>query len=61
MVDCIGLSDHKNLLISKIHKELAALSTKGKQRVVPGASHTIQADKPDSVAKAVLEVLGQIK
>lgn len=45
----------------KIHKELAALSTKGKQRVVPGASHTIQADKPEAVAKAVLEVLGQIK
>lgn len=44
----------------KIHKEIAALSTKGKQRVVPGASHVIQADQPAAVVKAVLEVLGQI-
>jgi len=45
----------------KIHKELAALSTKGKQRVVPGASHVIQTEQPAAVAQAVLEVLGQIK
>jgi pimeloyl-ACP methyl ester carboxylesterase len=45
----------------KIHKEIAALSTKGKQRVVPGASHVIQAEQPLVVAQAVLEVLGQIR
>jgi len=45
----------------KIHKELAALSTKGKQRVVPGASHVIQTEQPAAVAQAVLEVLRQIK
>lgn len=45
----------------KIHKELAALSSKGKQRVVPGASHGIQGDKPDAVTEAVIEVLAQIK
>lgn len=45
----------------KIHKEIAALSTKGKQRVVPGASHVIQAEQPAAVAQAVLEVLRQIK
>jgi pimeloyl-ACP methyl ester carboxylesterase len=45
----------------KIHKELAALSTKGKQRVVPGAAHEIQAEQPVAVAQAVLEVLRQIK
>lgn len=45
----------------KIHKELAALSTRGKQRVVPGASHTIQDQQPAAVTAAVLEVLGQIK
>lgn len=44
-----------------IHKEIAALSSKGRQRVVPGASHGIQGDKPDAVTQAVLEVLGQIK
>jgi pimeloyl-ACP methyl ester carboxylesterase len=45
----------------KIHKEIAALSTKGKQRVVPAAAHVIQAEQPVAVAKAVLEVLRQIK
>jgi pimeloyl-ACP methyl ester carboxylesterase len=46
---------------AKIHKELAALSSKGKQRIVPGASHGIQGDKPDAVTQAVIEVLAQIK
>jgi pimeloyl-ACP methyl ester carboxylesterase len=42
-----------------IQKETAALSTRGKQRVVPGAGHVIHADKPEAVADAVLEVLNQ--
>lgn len=42
-----------------IHKETAALSTRGKQRVVPGAGHVIHADKPEAVVDAVLEVLAQ--
>jgi pimeloyl-ACP methyl ester carboxylesterase len=45
----------------RIHKEIAALSTRGRQRVVPGASHVIQAEQPAAVVQAVLEVLGQIK
>jgi hypothetical protein len=45
----------------KIHAEIAALSTRGKQRVVPGASHVIEAEQPGAVAQAVLEVLHQIK
>lgn len=45
----------------KIHQEIAALSTKGKQRVIPGASHAIQADQPAAVIQAVVEVLGQIR
>jgi pimeloyl-ACP methyl ester carboxylesterase len=40
-----------------IQKEIAALSTRGKQRVVPGAGHVIHADKPEAVVDAVLEVL----
>jgi pimeloyl-ACP methyl ester carboxylesterase len=44
-----------------IHKETAALSTRGKQRVVPGAGHVIHADKPDAVVDAVFEVLNQVK
>lgn len=44
-----------------IQKETAALSTRGKQRVVPGAGHVIHADKPDAVVDAVLEVLREVK
>jgi pimeloyl-ACP methyl ester carboxylesterase len=43
-----------------IHKETAALSTRGRQRVVPGAGHVIHADKPEAVVEAVLEVLKSI-
>jgi pimeloyl-ACP methyl ester carboxylesterase len=44
-----------------IHKQTAALSKHGVQRVVPGAGHVIQADKPEAVADAVLEILKQVK
>jgi pimeloyl-ACP methyl ester carboxylesterase len=44
-----------------IQKETAALSTRGKQRVVPGAGHVIHADKPEAVVDAVLEVLNHMK
>jgi pimeloyl-ACP methyl ester carboxylesterase len=44
-----------------IQKETAALSMRGKQRVVPGAGHVIHADKPEAVVDAVLEVLNQVK
>jgi pimeloyl-ACP methyl ester carboxylesterase len=44
-----------------IHKEIAALSTRGEQRIVPGAGHVIHADKPEAVVDAVLEVLKQLK
>lgn len=44
----------------KIHKEIAALSTRGAQRVVAGAAHGIQGDQPAAVTAAVLDVLRQI-
>jgi pimeloyl-ACP methyl ester carboxylesterase len=44
-----------------IHKEIAALSTRGQQRVVPGAGHVIHAQKPEAVVAAVLDVLHQVK
>ncbi|RYF49542.1 MAG: alpha/beta hydrolase [Cytophagaceae bacterium] len=44
----------------KIHREIAALSSRGKQQVVPGAAHLIQAQRPDAIVQAVLEVLAQI-
>ena len=45
----------------KIHREIAALSSNGRQRVVPGAAHVIQAEQPDAVVHAVLDVLAQVR
>ena len=45
----------------KIHREIAALSSRGRQRVVPGAGHVIQQQQPAAVVQAVLDVLAQIK
>jgi pimeloyl-ACP methyl ester carboxylesterase len=42
---------------SKMHDELAALSTRGVNRTVPGATHYIYVDRPQVVVKAVQEVL----
>lgn len=38
------------------HRELAARSTNGTQRTLPGASHNIMKDAPDAVVAAVAEV-----
>lgn len=45
----------------EMHNEIAALSTRGRQRVVPGASHYIQGDKPEAVIAAVAEVLTEVR
>jgi pimeloyl-ACP methyl ester carboxylesterase len=42
-----------------VQKEYLKLTTRGTQRVVEGASHAIQAEKPQAVVDAVLEVLRQ--
>ncbi|NHZ81174.1 alpha/beta fold hydrolase [Massilia sp. CCM 8695] len=44
-----------------IQQEMAALSTRSTQRVVPGAGHIIQVDKPQAVIKAIKDLLAQIK
>lgn len=43
-----------------VQKEFTKLSTRSTQRIVPGAGHVIQADKPEAVVDAVLEVLKQV-
>ena len=43
----------------KIHIELAATSTRGRERVVPGADHGIPIRQPQAVVQAVNEVLDQ--
>jgi len=44
-----------------MHKELAALSSRGSQRVVPGAGHIIQQDRPESVVRAISDVLDGLR
>ena len=44
-------------LWNQMHNDLAKLSTVGVNRVVPGANHYIQLDKPDAVVEAVEEVV----
>ena len=41
----------------RMHDELAALSSQGVNRVVPGSGHVIQATTPDAVVAAVAEVV----
>lgn len=43
-----------------IHQEMAALSSRGQHRIVPGAAHIIQADRPASVVQAIKDVLDQV-
>ncbi len=45
----------------RIQKEFTKLSSRSTQRIVAGAGHTIQADKPEAVVGAVLEVLKQVR
>lgn len=44
-----------------LHEELAGLSTEGVHRVVPGASHYIQEDRPDAVIEAIREVVSDAR
>jgi pimeloyl-ACP methyl ester carboxylesterase len=42
---------------NKLHEDVARLSTNGVNRVVPGANHYIQLDKPQAVVDAVAEAV----
>jgi pimeloyl-ACP methyl ester carboxylesterase len=44
-----------------MHDEMAALSTKGVNRIVPGAGHYIQHEKPATVIAAVQEVVEAVR
>jgi len=43
------------------HRETAALSTRGTQRMVPMSRHNIQVDQPQAVIDAIAEVLDQLQ
>jgi len=47
--------------VKAMHDEIAKLSTRGSNRVVPGAAHSIHIDKPQAVIDATLEVLKQAR
>src|SRR3569833_522719 len=47
-------------IIKQMHGELAALSTRGVDRLVPGSSHYVQMDNPQAVIDAVEDVLSQV-
>lgn len=44
----------------KIHLETAALSSRGREHVVPGADHAVPLEQPQAVVAAVNEVLDQL-
>ena len=54
------MRDAKNRLWMELHDDLAHLSARGVNRVVPGAGHYIQFDRPAAVVGAVFEVLDEI-
>jgi pimeloyl-ACP methyl ester carboxylesterase len=47
--------------MSALHQESAALSSRGRQRIVPDTHHNIQIDRPEAVVEAIREVLRELK
>ena len=47
--------------VKAMHDEIAKLSTRGSNRVVPAAGHAIHVDKPQAVIDATLDVLKQAR
>lgn len=45
----------------KIMKEIAALSTQGTLRRIPGARHVVHEDKPEAVVKAIADIVAKVR
>lgn len=45
--------------VKAMHDEIAALSTRGSDRIAPGAGHDIQIDRPAAVVAAIRSVLAE--
>lgn len=56
--DPADAADHEAMV--RMHRESAALSRRGIQRVVPETSHNIEIDAPQAIVEAVREVLAQL-
>lgn len=59
----ITKADREGLAVvwTQLHEEMTALSTAGERRVVAGAGHYIQGDKPQAVIDAVNEVVAEAR
>jgi pimeloyl-ACP methyl ester carboxylesterase len=44
-----------------LHQEVAARSSRGRERLVTGSSHQMMSDRPDAIADAVKEVLAEVR
>jgi pimeloyl-ACP methyl ester carboxylesterase len=51
------MRDAKNYLWVELHDDIAALSTRGVNEIVPGAGHYIQFVRPEAVIRAISQVL----
>jgi pimeloyl-ACP methyl ester carboxylesterase len=60
-----GLTDAQNQAWAKLwmqgHDAIAALSSRGRNRVVPGSGHFIQIQQPQAVIDAVSEVVAEVR
>lgn len=55
------LRDQRTLSWETMHNEVAAMSTRGINAIVPGAGHYIQYDRPQVVIDAVENVVGTVR
>lgn len=56
-----AMRDTKNYLWVELHDDIAALSKRGVNEIVPGASHYIQFDKPQVVIDAIRHVVWETR
>jgi pimeloyl-ACP methyl ester carboxylesterase len=63
MIPGLSSSDREALLgiIKQMHREHAALSSRGTDRIVPESGHYVQLDQPKAVIDAVTDVLAAVK
>jgi pimeloyl-ACP methyl ester carboxylesterase len=55
------MRDAKNYLWVEMHDDIAALSTRGVNEIVPGAGHYIQFDKPGAAIDAIQQVIDTVR
>lgn len=56
-----AMRNAKNYLWVELHDDIAALSTRGVNEIVPGAGHYVQFDKPDVVIEAIRQTLDTVR